>query len=787
MIRVSRSRWLWLALWCALVAGAAVGVFRYVQAAYGREAHLVAQSQQTALGVAYSAAASTHQADLATHLRVEVLTPAVLDLWATAADMAPAELPLWRGRLYRLMAQPYQRLQANGLRQVHFHWPDGRSWLRMHSPDVSGDPLFGIRPSVRLANTRYVPVHGFEGGRVLPAFRHVYPVWHRGRHLGSVELSMPFEQLHLEMAHLLPGADIQLMLDRRITADMVAPQFRSHFVPSGLSDRYVRENPSISKVTRQFMASAQATEISRWLATSGALQAGLASQASFALPVLHQGAGTVASFHAISDVEGRHAGYVVAYTPMPQLVDMWRAKRAQAWTAAAAVLALGLAVLLLAVQSQRLQREKQRLSLITDQMADGLYVMDAAGRALYVNQAACRALGYTEDELRGQEFHCLIHQHGHNGQLPLQDCPVYKTTIHGDVFAGEELFRRKDGTVFEADLRSMPLSHDALNAPASVSLFRDVSARKQAEARLRQAASVFEHVHEGICVTDAQGNVVEMNAAHARITGYGRDEVLGRNPRLFSSGRHPRSFYQAMWETVASQGHWRGEVWNRHKAGHEYAALLTVSAIRASDGSVSSYVGILADITALKLHEAELERIALYDALTGAPNRRLLETRLDDALVRAHRYHTRLALAYLDLDGFKAVNDEHGHDAGDRLLIEMTRRLGACLRQTDTLARLGGDEFVLLLVDLGADEEWRTVMQRVLATVAEPVVDGAQQYRVSCSLGVTLYPDDNVGPDALMRHADQAMYQAKQAGKNRCVLFTPQPVPSVRTVPARGA
>jgi len=767
-----------LAVWVALVLAAAVGVFRYVQAGYEREAQLVAKSHLSALAVAYKATASMHDMGVEALLRADVLTPPVLVLWAQASQATPDALPLWRGRLYRLMAEPYERLQADGLRQVHFHWPDGRSWLRMHSPALSNDPLFDVRASVRLANTQLGPVHGFEGGRVLPGFRHVYPVWHQGQHLGSVEMSVPFEQLHQDMHTLLPGADMQLLLDRRISTDMVAPPFRSHFVESGLAAAYVRENPSISQVTRHFMDSARATELSAVLATQPAVVAGLASQASFALPLRHQGQGTVASFHAVGDVEGRHAAYVVAYRPEPLLLQMWQAKHQQAWAGALGVLALGLALLLLRWQHLHLLREKQRLSLITEQMADGLYVMDDTGRALYVNQAACRVLGYAQNELRGHEIHKRIHQHGHNGEMPLKDCPVYKTTIQGQMYAGEELFRRKDGSVFEAELRSMPLRYAGQGKPASVTLFRDVSARKHADTQLRQAASVFEHVREGICVTDAQGNVVDANAAYTRITGYERDELLGRNLRMLNSGRHASDFYPAMWDAVQTQGHWRGEIWNRHKAGHEYAAVLTVSVIQAPNGSVTSYVGILSDITALKLHEAELERIALYDALTGVPNRRLLQTRLEDALVRARRHGTRLALAYLDLDGFKAVNDAHGHAAGDRLLIEICRRLGACLRETDTLARLGGDEFVLLLVDLKQDSEWQAVMQRVLNTVVQPVPEGVHRLQVSCSLGVTLYPDDDVGSDALMRHADQAMYQAKQNGKNRYVLFDPASVNS---------
>jgi len=583
---------------------------------------------------------------------------------------------------------------------------------------------------------------------------------------------LPFETLHAEMARLLPQAQIMLMLDRRVTSDMVFGQMASHFVPSGLAYRYVRENPDVSWVTRHYLESDSATALTSTLAALPAVVSGLGSERSFTVPLVHQADGMVASFHAINDVEGRHAGYVVAYNDLLALVSLEQNRRQQAVLAVGGTLALGFVSGLLWWQWRGQRHQSQQLKIITERMADGLYVMDADGRALYVNQAACTMLGYAAGELLGQQVHELVHQHAHNQHLPLAQCPVYATTVQGQPFVGVEAFRCKDGSVFDADVRSMPMN-TATHQRASVTLFRDLTAQRQSETHLRQAASVFEHAHEGICITDAQARIVDMNEAFVLITGFARDEVLGHNPSVLSSGRQSAEFYQAMWGELSRLGHWRGEVWNRHKNGAAYAALLTVTAVKSGDGAIQSYVGILSDITALKLHEAELERIALYDPLTGVANRRLLEERLDQALAQARRRGSRVALMVLDLDGFKAVNDQYGHEAGDRLLVEVCRRLALCLRQTDTLSRIGGDEFVLLLSDLDTtdDTPWQDVVRRVLQTVAQPVPDGAHTLHVSCSLGVALFPDEDLGPDALMRHADQAMYEAKQAGKNGYRLF----------------
>ncbi|MCG8124810.1 MAG: EAL domain-containing protein, partial [Candidatus Thiodiazotropha taylori] len=266
--------------------------------------------------------------------------------------------------------------------------------------------------------------------------------------------------------------------------------------------------------------------------------------------------------------------------------------------------------------------------------------------------------------------------------------------------------------------------------------------------------------------------ILDVNAAFTRITGYTREEVLGKNPSILKSGKHDPEFYEDLWRSLIEQGNWSGEIWNRRKNGEIYPESLTISAVRSPDGQVQRYVALFSDIRAQKEHQSQLEHVAHYDALTGLPNRVLLDDRLRQAMLQASRRDTQLALVYLDLDGFKEVNDDYGHDVGDRLLVTLADRMNNAVREVDTLARLGGDEFVALLADLPDVDTTLPWLKRLLNAIAEPVNDEVGMLQVSASLGVSFYPQaEPIDADQLLRQADQAMYQAKLAGKNRYHLF----------------
>jgi diguanylate cyclase (GGDEF)-like protein/PAS domain S-box-containing protein len=299
-------------------------------------------------------------------------------------------------------------------------------------------------------------------------------------------------------------------------------------------------------------------------------------------------------------------------------------------------------------------------------------------------------------------------------------------------------------------------------------------ALRRSKERLQLAAGVFDHAQEGILITDMQANIIEANNTFLALTGYTREEILGRNPRFLATGDQDPEFYRTMWQTLSAEGAWRGELINRRKDGTRYVQQTSISAVKDERGRVRRYIGLSSDITELKESQERLKQMAYFDALTGLPNRRMLSDRLAQAMALAQRNDSLLAICYLDLDGFKPVNDTWGHAAGDTLLVEAARRLMASVRAGDSVSRLGGDEFVVLLGNIAHLEECEVALERIRVALATPFLLAEGTANLSASIGVTMYPMDGADPDTLIRHADQAMYLAKESGRNRYALFDPE-------------
>jgi len=298
--------------------------------------------------------------------------------------------------------------------------------------------------------------------------------------------------------------------------------------------------------------------------------------------------------------------------------------------------------------------------------------------------------------------------------------------------------------------------------------------RHRVEDRLRQSAKVFESTRDGVVITDLDGSIVSVNAAFCAISGYRDDEVLGQNPRLLKSGREDAAFFAELWRSLAETGHWQGEIWNRRKSGAIYPQWLSISTVLDDRGEPSHYVGVGTDITELKRSEAQLQHLAHHDPLTGLPNRLLAQSRLEHALSRGNRNLTRLAVLFVDLDGFKHINDSLGHPTGDRLLTAVAQRLDERVRGVDTLARLGGDEFLLIMENLESPTAAANVARKLLDAMKHPLqIDGRDLF-VTASIGISLFPEDGTSWSELIRNADTAMYQAKAAGRDQFCYYTAQ-------------
>lgn len=284
---------------------------------------------------------------------------------------------------------------------------------------------------------------------------------------------------------------------------------------------------------------------------------------------------------------------------------------------------------------------------------------------------------------------------------------------------------------------------------------------------LKQAAAVFEASREGIVITDLEPRILAINRAYTEITGYSEAQVLGKNPKIIKSGHHGKPFYQAMWASLKTVGHWSGEIWNRRKNGEIYPQWLTISTVCNDKNEPYNYVGVFADITQMKQSEAQLAHLAHYDPLTGLPNRLLVQSRLHHAIERAQRHNLRIATLYVDLDRFKNVNDSLGHPIGDELLIMLAVRLKKRLREEDTLARLGGDEFLLVLEDIKEPSESAFVAQTLIDLLATPfALPSGHEIFINASIGISLFPDDASNVTELIQHADMAMYLAKKEGRS---------------------
>lgn len=309
----------------------------------------------------------------------------------------------------------------------------------------------------------------------------------------------------------------------------------------------------------------------------------------------------------------------------------------------------------------------------------------------------------------------------------------------------------------------------------TLQLMQEVIERQKAEANLRLTANAFDNALDSICIIDADFNVINANPAFYQTIEKTKEEVLGNDLKSLKSGFNDEEFFSKMWSVLCDVGHWSGEIWNRAKNGELYAELLTLSSIKDENGVVVNYVGVFSNITHLIKQRHNLEHIAHHDALTGLPNRLLLTDRLELAIANAERSKNSVAICYLDLDGFKPVNDRLGHCAGDHVLREIAARLKKTVRGNDTVARIGGDEFVVILVELKTTNSCEILLERLLQEVARPVHIKDNVAEVSGSIGVTIFPQDGDEPDTLLQRSDATMYLAKQSGKSKYRLYSSTP------------
>jgi diguanylate cyclase (GGDEF)-like protein/PAS domain S-box-containing protein len=425
---------------------------------------------------------------------------------------------------------------------------------------------------------------------------------------------------------------------------------------------------------------------------------------------------------------------------------------------------------------------------ILESAGRSIIVTDTVGSVIYFNPAAQRMLGYTWSDVVGREAVSIFHLNDEveqrarilSAELKRKITPGFEVFIarlsRGHTDEHDWTYIRKDGSHFPVTLSVSPLHDSGGELIGYLGIAGDISRHRNLEQDLRIAAMAFDS-QAAILVTDANQQIVRVNQAFTTLTGYSAKEAVGQRASLLKSGRQEAGFYAQMWNSLNKTGHWQGEIWNRRKSGGIYPEWLTISEVRDEEGLLTHYVSTFSDITELKLAESEVHNLAFYDPLTALPNRRLLLNRLDQARAAGKRSQQFGALLIIDLDHFKNLNDTLGHDIGDRLLVEVAKRLKICIREGDTAARQGGDEFIVMLENLGLEPEAagiqaETVAEKIRLSLSQAyvVATNAKHFH-SASIGISLFCGHDKTTDVLLKQADIALYKGKDAGRNTIRFF----------------
>ena len=421
-----------------------------------------------------------------------------------------------------------------------------------------------------------------------------------------------------------------------------------------------------------------------------------------------------------------------------------------------------------------LKTSEERLSLALSATEDGLWDWDLRQGKVHYSSGYHSLLGLEDGQLGSERSQWTQRLHPDDQQRYHQVLEQVMQAASDAPYENSYRLRHRDGS-YRWVLSRGRLQLDEQGRPERfIGTVKDITQRRTDAESLRQAAAVFEATQEGLLVTDAQQNIVHINPAFSRITGYSEAEILGQQPTLLKSGRHDATFYRTLWHTLQTHGAWSGEVWNRRKNGEIYPQWQCIRAIHDEFGVLSHFVAVFSDISVLKHSQDELDHLAHHDPLSNLPNRLLFTERVEHALQRADHEARRGAVLVVDLDHFKHINESLGHNVGDLLLKSVGERLATQLDKNTTLARLGGDEFAVLHEDCSQAEQAAHLAQRLIDSLEPPFVLDGQELFISASVGICLYPEDADSVEQVLRNADSALFKAKGSGREGFAFYDQQ-------------
>ena len=391
------------------------------------------------------------------------------------------------------------------------------------------------------------------------------------------------------------------------------------------------------------------------------------------------------------------------------------------------------------------------------------------GVLTHISKGSKSLLGFKATELIGKKLKNIL-QWTPEVIKDMEIRTLEMTKNPNKIFENEFQFIDKDGRLKTLTAIEYANINNTNNLVSFNGLLEDVSDVRIGELQMMLLSNVFSHIQEAMIITDINAKIININTAFTDLTGYTDKEVIGRHTNILKSGEHNQKFYEHMWQELIKNKKFEGELWNKKKNGDKYYQSVSISAMLNDNGQTTHYIGLLSDITEKKLYEEQLKQQALFDPLTQLPNRVLLNERIDNMIAQSKRNNLYSALAFMDLDKFKKINDTYGHEAGDFILKTVAKRVQKLLRETDTIARLGGDEFVILLTNIVNKNDVDLILNKIIHSMMEPIMFECKKLQVLSSIGVSFY-SNNITRDELLSQADKAMYYSKEKSQNKITYY----------------
>lgn len=681
-----------------------------------------------------------------------------------------------KGIFYQKLFPIYEHLKEQGVRQFHFHTKDNKSFLRFANPSKFGDNLEKSRKSIKYVNETENRISIFETGVFLSGFRNIFPLVYKGKKLGSVEISLTLKTMIDALEKFDERKEYLFILNKKLIESKIDEEEKYLYTTSKISSDFTIEDNNNMLLNSPLPLTEQVTKLNKEIFSDEDLKKSLLNKEHISKIIKIEDKTYNIVFSPLIGFENILEGYLISYSvteTVPGIISFFP------FFILLVLFIMTILLLLLQIlknKSQELISEKNWFSNISNSITDGICVTNDEAIIVYVNPMACELLGYKENELLGQNAHYLFHYHNKNDHIFQENCSILKEINSKAIYRSEdEYFKIKNGDIIPVEISVKKISYGQKNE--IITVFRDLTIRKELETKTKLLKKALESCSDSIIITDKYANIIWTNPAFEELTGFKRSEAKGKKPKeLIKSNLQSKEFYKNLWDTILSKKPWKGELINKRKNNSLYHEELSITPVLDSFDEIKYFIAIKQDITDKKNKEKEIEFLAFNDFLTNLPNRKNFNDKFTQVLKSLNTQEKYVALLFLDLDKFKILNDTKGHDYGDELLKEASKRLSHSIRNSDFVARLGGDEFVIILDILPkgyeqAKEICKKISTKILENIREPFLLHDYTYSLTTSIGIYIFNNSFESMQEIVNKSDLALYEAKKNEGNRYFIY----------------